>query len=336
MTELVQFTWVLPTYFTGEPAQRKILRLEDYIDIPDPVYIHKVLMWAQDPLTGFPTGCGGDATLAVDPKGQYITAANWPAYELPTDLPQALLKTIGKFEATGGCARGQTYDLPVPVAYRKGQHDCIIYADEFVAPPAPTPAVPISMYVALYLGSDTGDIAIPTGTAGYDLALDSDVAGNSDISIRQMITGLTPGPLGKLRIHISALASGMPGTSVQVPGIQHASVGVRNGATANTVNQPVELQFGFNSWFLRIGGVSLPANQGCWSNWVNFPFSNGDTLAFTFDMFSGNNANKWAYRATSPMLSYSSNVRSYNSAAMNGTPTLQNGRTHIIDKIEVR
>lgn len=325
MSETVQYVFVRPPFVagSGSAGARAVLRLEDVVpDLPDPILITSGRIWVQEPFI-FPADAGGDIAVAVDPRGQYVAANGWPATELPNQPMIQYLKTIAIFEASPGhCKRMQVFDLSnAPVAYRRSQGDCIIFAPELLGTG--------TIWAFLQINwRQVGDIIPPTapppppeGATVYSITLDSNTAGNANTAIRMMLAGLTPGPTNKVRVRVSARDSACT--------INAASVGVRSGATPNTVATPAQLLFGGNA------GVTIPPNTSIYSDWLSFEFLAGDTLAVTFDLFNGPTANNWAYKATSSDDNYQSTVPSYNTAVLGGTVTPQANRTHIIDRVEV-
>lgn len=325
MSETVQYVIVRPPFVasSGSLGARAIIRLEDLVpDLPDPILITSGRIWVQEPFV-FPADAGGDIAVAVDPRGQYVAANGWPATELPHQPMIQYLKTIAIFEASPGhCKRMQVFDLShAPVAYRKSQGDCIIFAPEFLGTGTIWPFLQINW-------RQVGDIVPPAppppppeGTTVYSIALDSNTAGNANMAIRMMLAGLTPGPTNKVRIRVTARESACT--------INNASVGVRDGSTSNTVAQPAQLLFGGNA------GVTLSPNSSAYSDWLPFSFVASDNLAVTFDLFNGAAANNWAYKASSSDNNYQSTVPSYSTAVLGGTVTPQTGRTHIIDQVQV-
>lgn len=165
----------------------------------------------------------------------------------------------------------------------------------------------------------------PSGVTSIYLGeLDSNVGGNTGISVRNIITvGGTAGQtFTQVRARIGAKASGAKA--------QHISIGPSDGGSG-VIGTPVELKSSGQS------GCNVPANSNQWTDWTPLSFSAGDKLAVTVDHFGATTAdNVWGYRAIANCGNFSSPSPSALSAAMQGTVTAQASRIHDIAELQAQ
>lgn len=297
-----------------------VLYLENMVPpnivLPSVVYLTRTLIWNQMADRDYLAGCMGDISLGVDPGKQFTIASGFPATENAIPL---FIKFLGALEFMPGASHQKIETYDPPIAYHP-YRDCIIVAPEVGINSAQS--VDIRLGFSFQADADL-NVAVeappPTGTTdAFRATLDANSAGNPNYCIRPVIPAISVGGT-QIRVHVSALQSACI--------INHASIGVQSGTTSSTTTVPVELKFGGAS------GVTVPANQGAWSDWTDFQTLSGQKLLATFSLF--NSSNSWAYKKANGSGTLISSTDCWNTADMPGA-TAQEGRTHIVDRVQIR
>lgn len=302
-----QYTWNL-----GVPICR-VLTLPPEM-IPDPCDIIYAKLVAQEPLgSAFPVGTYGDITVAVDPFGLYTSSADFPANQFEEPL---FLKSLVQMETMHGSSVFQGGELIHPVRYRKSQGDKILVA------PEGTPGNGIAQLYLCIGWRDNEDIPLQAGTEVFSIALDSDSSASAPVALRNVVS--CPPACSEVRVRVSSRDSACV--------VNRASIGVRNGTSPNTTATPVELTFNTLTGFL------LAPFSRRWSDWVPLPKAAGDQFLVHFDLQSPNPNNRWAFKFSGVAgdNSYSGTAPSSNLITLPGASAETVGRTHIVDRVEVR
>jgi hypothetical protein len=197
-----------------------------------------------------------------------------------------------------------------PLMYTPGV-DAIIFAPEAAGGDT------VQIFVGLQF--EAASDLVPDYSIVFNQPLDANTANNPDFCIRNLVPNIAFSGT-QIRAHVSALSS----ASV----ISHASVGIQSSGSIATAT-PVELTFNGNS------GISLSANTGAWSDWVNLTTTIGQSLLLTASLFNSG-SNSWAYKSVSIAGNWNSSTDSWNAATMGGTVTYQTNRTHVFDQVDVR
>lgn len=299
--------------YSSALSAKCVIFLEDICSqIPEVVYLRRVLIWNQTAAgSGYPSGLMGDVTVAVDPDRQYAESSGFPVVE---KVSPKFLKFLGALEMKPGASCWSEEKLDPPIAYRRGR-DGIVFAPECNSVSG---SASIFLAFSFEATEDIGIEPIPSGASdAFRMTLDHDTGGNGNICIRNLIP-ITAGGT-QMRARFRAFESG----SV----VSHASVGVQ-GSGSTTGATPVELTFSSSS------GVSLNAHEHKWSDWATLNTSQGQNLLLTCSLFNNNN-NAWAYKESNGAGNWNGATDCWNVASMAGG-TWQSGRTHVIDRVQVK
>jgi hypothetical protein len=104
----------------------------------------------------------------------------------------------------------------------------------------------------------------------FSATLDSNAAGSGNSSSRQTVTNSSAVSGTQVRVRFQGPSSG-------TLNVDNASVGIRSGATANTVATPVELKFS------GVSGFSLSATAEITSDWADLVIGSSDELIVVND-----------------------------------------------------
>jgi hypothetical protein len=296
----------------GTISGNGVLKIENYVDqiLQYPLAICKSVVWWDDAYA-IPSNVRGNIAFAVDPGGAYCQRANWPWQQKWEPI---LLNPLGVYEIFPGGRRRNMEEYHVPVAYRDG--DIIIVAPE-IAPGS----VKISRsWLALSIASETRIADWPVADQPFSIELANVTNANPGYCLRNLLPGPTA-PATQVRVHVASHY-----TATQDCKISHVSIGVQDTGSS-TVAAPVPMKFaGLNEYWMY-------PDTGLWTDWVDLPVNAGQSVLATVSLF--NPTNSWSYSASGNGC-WTSQTDSWNSAAMAGSVSYQENRTHVIDRVQYR
>jgi hypothetical protein len=297
-------------------AANQVFYLENYLPpgatLPNPAYITEFVVFDEaHGMNPYGANATGNVSFAVDPMSRYITRAGFPAVQL--ENPDTL-KSLGVLRIGPGTNNMVWHRHDPPIAYRPG--------DAIIMGPEGRGMEPLNLFLGVKIAAENDLLPRPTSGINTVFFGTVDVASsiNGIISHRNVIPPIVIGGT-QVRIRLQSL-SGISTT------VQHASIGIRDGATSSTKATPVELAFGGNPGFSITGPVDI------WSDWADLTMAPGDMLMVTLDRLAS--FNQWAYKQISHSANYSTNQASALSKDMGGTVAYQRARTHGVVQVQLR
>ena len=329
MTEQLIGLLAPPLNFSGtsesSTAAKRTMRLRDMVPagmtlnadgslwLPTEAKIKKILLWNQ--MGGEYPGTTGDVSLTLD----YAVDGLGPVFVKDSGFPLeercwfGFGSCLGKIEFRTGRDHGEwTYNDPAIIV---GPDDLFCFA------PEANGGGSLQVFANLGLVSETRPRLMPGVVFRSQMNLDC--AGNPALSLRSLIPNTTPGT--EIRARISTWGSGLSSAYI--------GVGAQSGSGPNMLATPVPLKLAGNAL------ISQLAWRSEWTDWSPFVQS-GVPLVIDSTLVGTSGNNTWAISINHLRSSwYSLGVDSHTSASLSGSVVEQsgpNGRTHVIDCVQVR
>lgn len=297
----------------------QIFYLENYVNgiLPDEVSITGAMVWADG---GGPiVNSRGNIGFGVDPKSTYINTSGYPARQ--KTWPETI-KTLVMWEIGPGGSRQAQGKFPGAIKYRKG--DALIGGPECFPVTGATGDPIDGMFLILFLETNGDWMPLPAANWLLDQPLTEWAIGSPAYSARCLVAA-PPVNATKIRVRIYSLDL----QENKQDKVSNMSVGIRSGATSNTVSTPVELKFNGQS------GYNLSPRQRQWSNWTPINIVAGQELLISMKMFADPNGNAMTYRSSGGLGCWTTpSPDAWNSAVMPGPVTAQPGFMQKIDAVQ--
>lgn len=322
-----------PIYPMGTPQLIGNINLEAYVDglLPttcgQPLYITSAGFWFDSPNPSF--GSKGNVAIGIDPQKIYTKRQIFATEHQPTMgswLEPQYEKTLVIWESIKGSRQAWERHNP-PIAYRSG--DALQVAPEVLSG---TPPILGGFVFLGYMATDDNTKIDPSIKKLIDVTSIHYATDVGSFTFRNL-TSPAPYDFEWVRFHLTHI--GGPGQLATIPGLNllHASVGIQDGSSSNTKDDPVEVTF---NW--RSGGQFYPG-QWAWSDWIPLKGCAGDVPLITATVkVPPGGGFSWPYNGTDGKGCWVcvGDEGGWATKSLPAGAVWQPTRTHVVDMVQVR